>query len=703
MNTSLNTYFRPLTLVLLLLAVFETRASKLEKGFEALQQRDYFRAKKLLSDVNHSAYDTYASYGLATIFSRSDNPFFNADSAAKYVRVSYNLFVAAPKILKLSGFLVDGPGILQLADSITALQLSRLKKELSLAGCNQFLLENPLAAKKIKEEVVYWRDELEFNQVLLTNRSDSTLAFLLAHPLSGFYTEASLLYDRQLFDENTLRFTETEYISFLKKYPHNAMVNTAYESLFQIYKQRSDANGLKNYVKDYPQAPQNLDAWKLLFSLSVKSFSNDELTRFLEEYPDFPLKNSILKELELNKITLYPYQEHDLVGFINTEGKRAIMPDYDAATGFYEGLAVVNKNDSVFFINKENENPFHKTYAEAFPFRHGIAPVKQGSKWFFINRQGQVISKAYDEISEMSDFAYVVKQGGKYGAVDNYGKPLIEPRFYKLGDFKNGLAYYMEDGKYGFVSRLGSQHKAEFEWISDFDAGGIAVFRHDNKYGLVRSNGKKILEAQFDQVFKAHADVFVVVLGGNYGFYSARGCFLSLVSYDFAKDKTAEYYSDGTLLRLVRKGEQSLIDENGKTLVPFGAYTELGFFAEGLLRVKKTTKKESRYGFLDKRFSLAIACKYEEAADFADSLALVTIKGRTALIDYSGNEVFVTEHPVEKVAPHYYLVNGNLTQLVDSRGTIVFTSVAGVQKAKEGVWIVTMNSGEIKLLYDETF
>ena len=96
-------------------------------------------------------------------------------------------------------------------------------------------------------------------------------------------------------------------------------------------------------MKDFPKALQALDAWKLLFSLSVKSFSNDELTRFLETYPDFPLRGSILKELELNKLVLFPFQKEDLFGFINDRGDILISPAYDEVTAFYEGLSVVNK------------------------------------------------------------------------------------------------------------------------------------------------------------------------------------------------------------------------------------------------------------------------------------------------------------------------------------------------------------------------
>jgi hypothetical protein len=690
---------KSLLIAVIVLLVGTLTASKLEKGFEAMAGHDYFKAKKLFSEINRSGPDTYASYGLATIFSRNDNPFFNLDSAGKYVRLSHNLFTATPKLLKLAGIMVDGPAILNLADTIARAQVSALKKENSTARYDRFL-QDFIASEKIKNEVVYLRDELEFNTVLSVNKSDTTEAFLLTHPESDFFMEASLLKDRQLFDEATAAHTAGAYTLFLKKYPRNVMVNTAYEKLFLLHKKNADKKGLKDFVKTYPQAPQNLEAWKLIFTLSVKTFTSEEMTTFLAEHPEFPLKNSILKELELNYLVLYPFHKNDdLAGFIDTTGKFAIMPEYDAVTDFYDGLAVVSKNDSVFFINKENVNPFHKNFAEAYAFRYGMAPVKQGNSWFFINRLGEFMSKPYDEISEFSDNAYVIRHGNKYGAVDQFGKSLLEPRFDKLGDFKNGFAYYVEAGRYGFVSHTGSSHKAEFEWISDFDSSGVAVFKESAHYGLILSSGKKILEADYDQILRGNAGIFIAVSGANYGFFSAEGCFLSPVVYEFAKDKTAGYYTDGHLLKLVRKGEQALMNRNGQVILPFGAYAELNFFSEGLMRVKKTVKGEGRYGYLDWHLSPVISPKYEQAGNFADSLAQVELKDRFILVDYKGKETFIADSPLEKVTPHYYRIE-ETKQLVNGQGQVIYNGVVGVKPITPGLWALVLTSGEIRLLND---
>ncbi len=691
---------KPLCSVFLLLATTGIYASKLEKGFEALYRGDYFQAIKIFRSVNKKHPDPYASYGLATVFSRHDNPFFNPDSASRYITLSYNLFKLLKKPETLKNLQLDQAKILAPADSVAEKQLQKLKKEPDVAKLDHFLRENYLANQSTLVEAVYLRDELEFNATMAHNHSDSTRQFLLRHPASNFFIEASLLRERQIFDEMTRDKKAESYKLFLKLNPKNNLRNVAYDRLFEIYRQGSDLEGLKFFVAAYPEAPQNLEAWKLLFSLYVRSYTNSELKNFLEAYPAFPLKNSILKEVELNNIALFPYQKKDLTGFINSSGKLVIPPMYDAVTDFYEGLSVVNKNDTVLFVNKENTNVFGKFFSEAFPFKNGIAPVKQNNHWFFINRLGQQVSKYYSEISECSNSAYIVKLNNRYGAVDHFGQEIIEARFTKLGDFKNDLAYFIEDNKYGFVNKLGGQHRAEFDWISDFNNKQVAIIKKEGFYGLINAQGKYLLEPVYDQVIKTNSPVFIVVSNNNYGFFSSEGCFLSQVAYEYTKEKPAEFYTNGEYFKLIKKGEQSLVDKNGRTLISFDAYNEINFYSEGLMRVRKDIKKEPKYGYLDKKLSMAIPLKYQQAGDFSDSIALVKLKDKFIMLGYKGQELLVSDYQVEKLTAHYYLFDDGFKQLVNQKGAVVYNDIQDAQVINPWLLVVTLSTGEIKLLYD---
>lgn len=695
----MNARFHKLLLLICFSLAFSVAfsASKVQKGFEALRVYDYFLAKKIFYQVNAKKNDAQACYGLALIFSRNDNPFSNADSALKYVYLSYNSFLKTPSPVKFSGFTIDGPSILSLADSVSYRRLRQIKKENTIEGFNRFLTKHYLAKKKWLDEAANLRDELEFDRVLAVNKSDSTAFFIETHPGSPFLLEAEQLKDQQLFEEYTRKQTAEEYIRFLKKFPRNAMVNTASEKLFAIYSRNKDVKGLGSFVKDFPDSPQNIEAWKLLFSLSVKEYSYSELKKFLETYPGFPLKNTILKELELNKLVLYPYKGEEFTGFIDENGKQVIAPQYDEAGDFYEGLSVVSRNDSVFFINKENVNAFGEVYKEASHFKNGIAPVKKDGKWHFINRQGQMVSPPFDEINELSNQVYVVKLNGKYGALNHFGQQIIEPRFEKLGDFKNGFAYFNENGKYGFVSKQGQVNKARFDWISDFDDNLVAVFKLNEKYGLINAAGTEIHPPEFDQIVKTGSDIHLVIIGNNYGFFSSEeGCYLSAVAYDYLKEKPASFYTDGTILKFIKDEKQALADRNGRVHINYGAYQEVNFLSNGLMRVKQKNK----YGYIDKKLNVVIPYKYQQAGDFEDGIAIVKLKESTILINTSGTEVYSSVYSVEKISVHFYLVNDNARTIINNAGEAVFTGVSDIQNVNKHLLIITLNTGEIKLLYD---
>lgn len=673
------------------------KASKLEKAYQALELRDYFKAKNLFNELYSKEASPEAAYGLATIYFRNDNPFYQIDSALKYAYIAFNLYPNSKPEQKIAGFTISKATLLNKADSVTLKQFTKTKEINTVKAFDDFLENNYLCQTIIKLKALQLRDELEFTHLKKVNRSDSTKFFLLTHPFTNLQKEVKSLMDKQLFEENTKLKRAKDYIDFIKNYPNSEMLNTAYEKLFSIYKQQTDAAGLAFFAKSYPKASQNTDAWKQLFSLTVKSYSYSELKKFIDTYPDFPLKNSILKELELNKLVVYPYVKEDFTGFIDEAGKIIIKPMYDAATDFYEGLAVVNKNDTVFFINKNNENTLEKTFTDAHVFKDGIAPVKQGNKWHFINRQGQEFQKYYDEVNEISDDVYVVKIAGKYGALSRYGQTLIEPVYDKLGDFKNDYAYYSENGLYGYISKNGTKSKAEFEWISDFDTEQIALFKQNGKFGLLNSAGKKVLEPQFDLILKTSHHLYTVVLNNLYGFFNLKqNCFQTSVTYEFQKDKPVEYYTNGRTFKLLKKNEQALIDENGSLLVNYGACEETGFFTDGLIRLKR----KGKYGFVDKKLVQVIPFKWDEATDFSNGNAIVKSKENYTIIDTQGLEIFSSPAPIEKLSKNYFVTTTSPQSLITSSGAVLQEDVAAIQRINNQLLVITLSNGEIKLLKD---
>lgn len=657
-------------LIILCFSLFSTKAGKINEGFDALLIHDYFKAKKLFyAELNKKK--QAAAYGLATIFFRNNNPFHNIDSAAKYISLSGYSFKKNRLKETYASFTIDSSAIYSLADSIASKAIIKTYKTNTTTEYEHFLTSHVFANSNIRNGVYYLRDELNFKNNLSYNTSDSTRLFILRFPESYFISDYFSLLDKQIFEESTPLKTKDQLMVFIKRNQKNKYILQAQDELFEVLKTTNDKKGLDFFVKNYPESNSINEAWKLLFSLNVTSYNDNELKTFIALYPGFPFKASIKKEIELNAKILIPYTDNDYTGFIDTSGKFVIPPVYEAVTPFKEGLSLVIKNDTSFFINKENTNVFNAFYEEAWPFTNGIAPVSKNGVWFFINRQGQKISDEFEEISEPSENIYVIKQHKKYGALDAYGNLIIQPQFEKLGDFKNGMAYYMNNGHYGFVSKNGSFSKSPYQWVSDFDDKKIAVIKKNNLYGLTNSNDELILDPKYDLIVKAKNNIFIVVKNNKYGFYSGMGCFISEIDYDYKKELSADYYTNGRLFKLIKNKQEALMDANGRISIDFNTYEEVNFAQDNLIKIKRKNK----YGFVDRKLNQVIACKYNSASDFQDSISICTLKQEVVLINIKDEVVYKTKGNITRLNNGYFWVEDENNKLLNKKGKLLFSQI----------------------------
>ena len=335
-----------------------------------------------------------------------------------------------------------------------------------------------------------------------------------------------------------------------------------------------------------------------------------------------------------------------------------------------------------------------RVFADALPFHNGIAPVKVKDKWFLVDCIGEIKSEAYDELSEMSEDLYIVKQNNAYCAIDEYGQKIYPCKFERLGDFKNGSAYYQSENKYGFITKNGYIHKAEFEWISDFNKNSIAIYRLNNKFGLLKNNGKILLEANYDLIQPCTEHIYLVVSNNLYGYYSSNACFLSEIAFDYEKERNIKSYTNGTLLKIVKKKTEALMDLNGKVVIDFNTYQEIGLMSNGLIRIKRNNK----YGYLDKKFTMAIQPKYLTATDFEDSLAIVSGKKGFQVINTKAEVQIDSQYKIEKAAKGFYLLEtdeGNI--IADSKGRQLFSNISSYEIYGKRL-IIYLDNGEIKIV-----
>jgi hypothetical protein len=153
--------------------------------------------------------------------------------------------------------------------------------------------------------------------------------------------------------------------------------------------------------------------------------------------------------------------------FIDTLGNKAFdIKDNFPETGFNEGFALISSLEKHWFVNKNGINEFGKTWKDGQgEFENGIAFVsdKQYSDFYPINLKGERIGdKSYSRIEIFnlrkdkkleikntsafkSDQFIPFQKNELWGFKDLQNNVVIEPNFYKVGKFENGICAVLVD------------------------------------------------------------------------------------------------------------------------------------------------------------------------------------------------------------------------------------------------------------------
>jgi len=266
-------------------------------------------------------------------------------------------------------------------------------------------------------------------------------------------------------------------------------------------------------------------------------------------------------------------------GYIDVRGKLAIAPQFDEVRDFLDDLAPVRIGRKWGYIDTAGRTVVQPRFQAAGEFHEGLARVQIWSK---VVCTGGVFT---DETAPLTAFHFLEDQGGdlpscfptggRFGFIDKEGIFAIEPRFFVVQDFSEGLAAVRVEesatSKYGYIDQRGTfVIKPAFNQASRFSQGLAAV----EASGRIAGNQ-------------------VVDIAWGY------------------------------------------VDHSGALAIS-PKYLWAGDFSEGLARVE--IQPEGTFGFINRDGKFEIAPVFEIAGDFADGLA-IGYTARWAYIDHSGKAV----------------------------------------------------------------
>lgn len=668
-------------LALSLICAFHAFGSKISSAYEALSVYDYFKARSLFYS-SLSKNPSEAGYGLATIYSRSDNPFSNIDSAAKYIARSAKTF---KDTVRFSGYVVSPASIASLSRAISLKGFRQHTSHHTACDLNYFLEQFWFSSDSLLDVALLMRDRINLKRYSSSLSSDSIRVFLWGYPESKLYGLAKENYDDFQYSEQTKDQSAAAYKHFILHYPSNPNITEAESILFQLTAQLHSTDSLYAFIKYYSRLSRS-EAWRMLYSMAVTKASGSELDDFLQKYPDYPYRSEIEREIEWSKQTLYVLKAtNEHYGYADTSGTWIILPQFDDASGFHEGFAGVCKNDSCFFINKSGEKTSDLVVEETYDYSNGIAIVKKQSRYFLINRSGQLISKAFEDISPASDNLYVARQNGLYGAVNYKAETVIPFAYKKLGTFRNGYAYYFSD-LYGLVSTDNHTLQARWDWISEIDTNNLVIVKKGKRFGLMDLAENILLSTEFDYISHCTGKIYLVVKNDLYGFYDAGGkCYITDVAYDYDKAFDNAYYTNGKQFKLIEEDDIALMDANGRISIPFGTYADVFFAKDDVIRIQKGKK----YGYVDRKLKALTPVEFDKAGDFENGAAVMVKAGTAQLINRSGKTLFsLKDGTIEKQEGQLYKTSINgLSGLINANGEVLLpTEFTELQPGGNNLW-----------------
>ena len=387
--------------------------------------------------------------------------------------------------------------------------------------------------------------------------------------------------------------------------------------------------------------------------------------------------------------------------------------DVNYDTGEYQTKALNSKNQEIFTEYSKIEAVPNSDENNNLWYEDNVLKVQKDGKWGTIDNTGKELLKPeYDNIEAMKGIknALLIQKDGKYGIANNTGSIVLETKYteitnlgeddkagyivkddtglYGIVDYAknvilpnqyqeiekvygNDLYVVSQDGKQKVVNKNGEDVLTDgFEQISAIlktkDQG--VIYNTSGKYGVMTLSGEVKIEAQYDNLVEAKANVFIASKDGKQGIIdidnNEKVAFIyNTISYNetgdiyIAEDESFNSHVMNTNFEIQQTG--ILIEIN----------TESGYFA---LRQNDETKyynfrfeerdkkdilsnhtlyldkKDNQYGFVDKEGNVVVEYMYDDATEQnAYGYAAVKKDGKWGAINNKGEVIQEPKYDLE--------------------------------------------------------
>lgn len=208
----------------------------------------------------------------------------------------------------------------------------------------------------------------------------------------------------------------------------------------------------------------------------------------------------ILENVFENRRGIYgSHIEHYItIAYKGAEGKREIIKmSPNGSSGFFDCLD--NQSIRAYSIDfaeslfNNKEQPINEEY-EVIEQYDVVSVGHNSNGFFFMNQNNSRISVYLDNIQIDSSGCFVIEKDSFFGLADNYGKVILDPKYFIINPFSEGLAAFLSYKAWGFVNIDGNTVIApQYETAENFNNGISKVSICGERIGFINKAGNGVI------------------------------------------------------------------------------------------------------------------------------------------------------------------------------------------------------------------
>jgi hypothetical protein len=639
-------------------------ASRIEKGFEALEIHDYFKAKSNF-EKSLKRCESPASFGLASIYLRKDNPFHSIDSAYFYIlRSNVSLGdVKEKQLQKLSLFGFSAASVNELRQCISTEFFKQTEIENTALAYQKFMDDHSWSNEM--ELARYRRDSLAYQDAKSIGSSVAFEGYRDNYKGSVFSSLALDDYYLAKYQEVTANHSLDSYLAFLACCPENPFAPIAQDSVYSLSTRSKTLDEFVYFVENNSGNQNVTDAWKKIYQLYMIDFTAQRLVQFKTDFPDYPFLNTLEQEQSLLNTSLFPFKRDDRYGFMDRTGAVVIDPQFDQLGFFYEGLATAVKDARYGYVDKLGSVVIPFRFESASDFEGGRAIVQENGLYGVIDRIGNYILKPiYSDIQGLSSGLFLVAKDSLYGYIDKDGALKIPFQYSDAFPFTKGMAKVEVNGNQAFINEQGAYIIQPCKSNISFFNDSLLIFEENELFGLMRKNCSLVVPAIYDIIGELSSNRALVSIDDQVGYIDGAGMVVIELKYQYFPNCTKRGTFRSNYAVVMKDGKFGAINEQGKTT--------LGFNQTGIGEIKSLTAflKGLLWGYKDLTGKVLIAPAYDYAESFQNGIAVVEIAGKQGVIDSKGVYLLPANYSVvSRLTNDMLLVSeGNVVGIFSNQG-----------------------------------